>query len=304
MKKLLYNDYVRRLSEKMTRRFDEIAAVNNYEFGSELEVALCQILSECLPQKYGVCRGYVVDANGNQCGDDIQVFAQDRFFTLRSGLGRDFNVKEQIPIEAAISYIEAKHTLCLEGEGSSSLFKAWAQVENVKRLCAQRDSLKIGSWNPYLECPVEFPLPKGFTIQNPMHGVIFARNISLKENSKKKLSPDEINAIIQRRIPEIASISNKSYWPDLIIAGDSIVVTPSIFEAGEMFFNPFVSNDTDYGTRVVPGLAYGIGFTCLQFVLDWIRLGKLPFDRILADALDISRIEGGPGGPCKNPGNS
>lgn len=299
MDKLLYNDYVKRLSDKIATQFNAIEAGYNFDFGPELEVALCHVLSECLPQKYGVCRGYVVDAEGNLRGDDILIFAQDRFFTLRQGIGLDFTVKEQIPIEAAISYVEAKHTIILEGDSGSSLYTACKQVEKVKSLCAKRDPVKLGSWDPYVDSPIEYPTPEGFSIRNPMYGVIFARNVRLRENSKNDLSPNDIDAIIQERIPKI--ITDRSHAPDLIVAGNSNVVTPAISKKGSSFYVPFMSQVTNYGTRVVPGLAYGIGFTCLQFALDWIRLGKLPWDRILANALDIKRVENGPGSPVKQP---
>ena len=298
MDKLLYNDYVKRLSSRLGAQFSAIEAGYNFDFGPELEVALCRVLSECLPQKYGACRGYVVDAEGNLCGDDILIFAQDRFFTLRQGIGLDFTVKEQIPIEAAIAYVEAKHTIILEGNSGSSLYVACKQVEKVKTLCSKRAPVKLGTWDPYIESPIEYPPPEGFSIRNPMYGVVFARNVRHRANSKEKLSPEDIDVIIKERIPDI--VSNRSCAPDLIIAGDSNVVTPAINKQGPSYYIPFMSQVANYATRVIPGLAYGIGFTCLQFALDWIKLGKLPWDRILADALDINRVEDGPGGPIKS----
>ena len=212
--------------------------------------------------------------------------------------GLDFTVKEQIPIEAAIAYVEAKHTIILEGDSGSSLYTACKQVEKVKALCAKRAPMKLGTWDPYIESPIEYPAPEGFSIRNPMYGVIFARQVRHKANSKDNLSPEEIDAIIKERIPNI--LSKRSYAPDLIVAGDSNVVTPAINKKGVSCFVPFMSQVANYGTRVVPGLGYGIGFTCLQFALDWIKLGKLPWDKILADALDINRVEDGPGGPVKS----
>lgn len=297
MDKLLYNDYIRRLSDKLHAQFNSIEAGYNFDFGPEFEIALCRVLLNCLPQKFGVCRGFVVDEEGNMNGDDIIIFAQDRFFTLRQGVGLDLTVKEQIPIEAAIAYIEAKHTLILEGEGPASLHTACKQVEKIKTLCAKRESVKIGSWNPYVVNPINFPAPPGFSINNPMYGVIFARNVKRTANSSEYLSSADIDKYFKERTHSVPP--GRTLAPDLMVLGDSYVVTPSIKKNGESFFSPFMSPVSNYGTRIVPGISYGVGFACLQFALDWIKLGKLPWDRILSNALGIRIVEGGSGSPIK-----
>jgi hypothetical protein len=122
-----------------------------------------------------------------------------------------------------------------------------------------------------------------------MYGVVFARNVRRTANSKDYLTPEEIDSIFKERISQI--ISERSVAPDLIVLGASNIVTPSIFSGGEPYFNLFMSQDSNYGTKIVSDKAYGIGFTCLQFALDWIRLGKLPWDKILSNALNIRRVE-------------
>ncbi|WP_321414181.1 DUF6602 domain-containing protein [uncultured Desulfobacter sp.] len=297
MDKLLYNDYVRRLSDKLHAQFDSIMAGYNFDFGPEFEIALCRVLINCLPQKFGVCRGFVVDADGEMRGDDIIIFAQDRFFTLRHGVGLDLTLKEQIPIEASIAYIEAKHTLILEGEGPASLHKAIKQVEKVKALCAKREPVKLGSWNPWVENPINYLPPAGFSINNPMYGVIFARNVKLTANSSDYLSPSDIEKFMHERTHEVPP--GRTLAPDLMVLGDSNIVTPSISENGESFFSPFMSPISNYGTKIVPGISYGVGFACLQFALDWIKLGKLPWPQILSNALGIRSVDGGPGSPTR-----
>ena len=238
-----------------------------------------------------------MDSEGNMDGDDIIVFAQDRFFTLRQGIGLDLTVKEQIPIEAAIAYIEAKHTITLEGQGPASLYTACKQVAKVKALCAKRDSVKLGTWNPYIESPIDYPAPIGFAINNPMYGVIFTRYVKRTSSSRDNLSSSDIDLAFKEIMPDI--VTDRTVAPDLIILGDSNVATPAISEGGESSFSLFMSQISSYGTKIVPDISYGIGFVCLQFALDWIRLGKLPFDKILSNALGIKRVEGGPGSPVK-----
>ena len=113
-------------------------------YGGEFEIAICQILREFLPNKYGICRGFVVSSDGEIAGDDIIIFDQERFPTLKlKGVGQ-YARKEQIPIEAVYAYIEAKHSINLLQKDNNSIFKAIKQVESVKRLCNKRE--KILSW--------------------------------------------------------------------------------------------------------------------------------------------------------------
>lgn len=58
------------------------------------------MLEDILPAKYGVCRGFVVAANGEKAGDDLIIYDKMSNPTLRSGMSRQFPVKEQIPVDA------------------------------------------------------------------------------------------------------------------------------------------------------------------------------------------------------------
>ena len=51
-----------------------------------------------LPSKYGVCRGFVVNRHGDKAGDDIIIYDQEKFPTLRLLPKDDFSLKEEIPI--------------------------------------------------------------------------------------------------------------------------------------------------------------------------------------------------------------
>lgn len=119
-----YNNYVIDLNNKFQRRLDDIAADHNFDYGNEFEIAVCEVLREFLPLKYGICRGHVVSFDGNKTGDDIIIYDQERFPTLRLNRRDNFSRKENIPIEAVYAYFEAKHTITEETlekslEGSS-----------------------------------------------------------------------------------------------------------------------------------------------------------------------------------------
>ncbi|MGD2182757.1 DUF6602 domain-containing protein [Lusitaniella coriacea] len=125
----IYNDYVKNLHQAFSRRLDEISAEFNFDLGSEFEIAICEILRSFLPIKYGICRGFVVSAEGCVAGDDIIIFDQERFPILRPNATKAFDKKEKIPIEAVYGYIEAKHTL-----DSQSFDKSFKQKQKVKIL--------------------------------------------------------------------------------------------------------------------------------------------------------------------------
>jgi hypothetical protein len=128
---MLYDGWLLDIAARFQTRFNQIKAEFNFDFGPEFEIALATVLREFLPQRAGVCRGFVVSADGRKAGDDIIIYDKSRFPTLRS-LGDDLAKKEQIPFEGVLAYVEAKHRLDLEGRGDGSLEKALAQIAAVK----------------------------------------------------------------------------------------------------------------------------------------------------------------------------
>ncbi|HHT9109008.1 MAG TPA: DUF6602 domain-containing protein [Candidatus Wunengus sp. YC64] len=286
MSQYLYNDFIKKLSERFKEHLNKIEVEYNFEYGDEFETALCRLLRSTLPNKYGICRGFVVDAGGEKAGDDIILYAQDRFPTLRQGLGLDFSIKEQIPIEAAYAYVETKYTLVLKGESPSSLQKAVKQVERVKELCSRREPVELSSFDPYVENLIKVNPSLEYQIRNPMYGVILAHQVRLESKSEILSNPEQINAFLIEALKSLEL--NKYYAPDLIITGDSNIVTPAVLrQDGLCTYSQFFSEGKSFGTRVVQDVAFGIGLMCLFFALDWIRLGKLPWKEIFSDALQI-----------------
>ena len=149
-KEYWYSDYVKTLSDRFQSNLNTIEAEHGFDYGPEFEVAICKTLRSALPDRYGIARGFVVNAQSVKAGDDIVIFERSRFPTLRLHDRDDYSRKEYIPIEAAYCYIEAKHTLNLAGSDGQSLNKALDQVKKVKQVCSEREEIPSSQIHPYM----------------------------------------------------------------------------------------------------------------------------------------------------------
>lgn len=199
----IYNDIIQHLSNAFSLEISKIEAVYNFDYGDEFEIAICKVLRRFLPNKYGICRGFVIDKMGNSAGDDIIIYDQELFPTLRVlDQEEEFVKKNQIPVEAVYAYIEAKYTL-----NSKSLIKAFKQVNDVKRLCYSRELLAADKNfngkhifnNDYSKKHAWEPI-----ILNPVYGMIISSNctnINNKNTANGKETTDflfnEILKILQ-----------------------------------------------------------------------------------------------------------
>ena len=73
----MYSNYLETLDIRFKAAFSTIDTVYSFDCGPELEIALCNVLRDALPQKYGICRGFAVDRSGNLFGDDIIITKED-----------------------------------------------------------------------------------------------------------------------------------------------------------------------------------------------------------------------------------
>ncbi|MCY7977718.1 hypothetical protein P8843_13890 [Bacillus inaquosorum] len=105
MSKHLYSNYIVTLAYQFQRIIDDIMVDYGFDYGDEFEVVICKALRKTLPNNYGICRGHVVSADSRKEGDDIIIFDQERFPTLRNNKKEDYSRKENIPIEAVYAYI-------------------------------------------------------------------------------------------------------------------------------------------------------------------------------------------------------
>ena len=295
MRKLLYKNYVETLSKTFEANLVSIEASYGFDYGPEFEVVLCETLRQALPQKFGICRGYVVDADGNEAGDDLVVYAQDRFPTLRLRSPDYYSRKEYIPIEAAFAYVEAKHALYIEPGEAASLNHACQQVATVKKVCSRRKSVPLLAVDPYINLkPPILNYVAVHSIRNPMYGAVAARQVAMKKGASPISDPQEIAELLKGIIPTLDV--DKEYFPDLIIAGKSNIVVPGVKKnVGGIHFNPFFWPDgCSPCVQVVSEMAFGVGLCCLSFALDWIRLGKLRIPEIIGDALGLDIFEENP----------
>ncbi len=94
----VYGEYIETLSKRFVAAFSTIEAGQNFDYGSEFEIALCMAFRAALPQSYGVARGYAVNATGDMAGDDILIFEQLRRPTLGIRGLEAFLRQDKIPI--------------------------------------------------------------------------------------------------------------------------------------------------------------------------------------------------------------
>lgn len=288
-----YHDYVVTLSTRFNAVLSEIAAIHNFDLGDEFEIALCKILRNALPEKFGICRGHIVDAEGREAGDDIIIYDSQRFPTLRLHYPRnDFSRKEWIPIEATYACIEANHTLQIEGDGGSSLKKAINQISYVKKLCNTRESVPMTAIRPGFHFPemglFKVTVPNGFpSIQNPCFTAIIARQVRQKENGPILNDSTQIKTLLEGVTFPIDSA------PDFIIAGSSNVVLPIIWQDNPLqteFASPFYLPGLKRPlSHQMDQVAYGMGICLLLYALDWIQLGSMNWNQIILNAESMQK---------------
>lgn len=280
MKSHRYRDYLATVSARFEASLQSVAALYGFDFGDEFELVLCEVLALALPQRYGVCRGFVV-ANGKQiAGDDIIIYDRDSFPTMQLR-GGSYARKEYIPIEAVYAYIEAKHTLVLDGDGPASLSHAWEQVAAVKCLCAERAPVPHGQLGPYLSLTPPPAAPEGYpAIKNPPFGLIISRYVKANSGSSIVLGSAEIQA----GLGEPSLKDHHCNSPDLVIAGRDNLVMP--LEPGYVMEGPFyLPGRNKPEALTVDGLAFGMGLAATLYALSWIQLGVLPWKQVIFDGI-------------------
>jgi hypothetical protein len=248
-----YNGYIQRLSKKVLARLNDIEAIYNFDLGDEFEIAMCHLLSDFLPEKYGVCRGFVVSEDGSIAGDDLIIFDKLSFPVLRPIHGNDFAIKQQVPIEAVYSYIECKNSL----NDDEVFSKAIKQVRDVKRLVLTREEKENGQYEKdgpiyngkIRDWPRTFPKRK-----NQPFCAIFSRHSN--DFFPEKISKDICN-------------------PDLILMGEDKIATQTV-KLGPDGIKSALFYDEDYWASLaveeVKGDAFGIGITTLLYAVGWIEL--------------------------------
>jgi len=287
----LYNDFVVRIARAFERALSAMEAGYGFDYGLEFEVALCKTIRRLLPQRFAVCRGYVVNRVGEMAGDDIIIFERHLFPTVRFILDEDdLLLKEQVPVEAVAAYIEAKHALELEGDTNASIEHALEQAGRVKLLCDQRQSVPLRQVSRHVNLGQGFdmhPMLGWPEKRNPGYTAIIARHVRQKKNGENIADSAAIEAAIGARA---AVTSSPLPPPDLIIAGSSNVVVPCIphGSGGSTIESPFMlPRGGSLASLRADGLAFGVGLCHLLWALDYIALGAMPWPAIMQDALGL-----------------
>jgi len=278
---MAYSEFQKNISKKFEALFDEISAVYNFDNGPEFEIAFCKVLRILLPNKYGICRGFIVSKEGIEKGDDIIIYDQERFPTLRLLEDNTFAQKQKIPVEAVYAYIEAKHTLCIEGSGGQSLQKALSQVLDVKNL--KRESVPLTRITPQVQInsynanrPEFWP-----NYHNPLYCAIISRHVRIKESDKIC----EVDSFFENLKMHCNLISKIENAPDLIIAGSNAIVLPCV---KTQFESPFFVNEHSHLDVIKSnGLAFANGLTSMLYAFDHILLGNIHWPSILAEGLGL-----------------
>lgn len=280
-----YNGYLQTVSQNIERIFSEISAEHNFDLGDEFETALCRALRIILPQKYGICRGFVVTEDSQMAGDDIIIYDRESFPTLRLLPQDTYDRKEHIPFDAVYAYIEAKHTINLYGDDGQSLQKALAQVANVKGL-PRKPRLPI-QYDSHLSFSEEVIIDRqGMPpILNPVYGAIIARHVRLKKGEPVEQNPQTVKEHL------ISTGIFSPYPPDLIVTGNSVIANscidnrnPDDPKQGHIITTPFfIPNISKHIVKTTTDKAFALGICSLLWAIDTIRLSPLPWSRILEE---------------------
>lgn len=280
MQTFVYQDYVKNLHQTFLKRLDDIAVEFNFDYGYEFEIAICEILRSFLPIKYGICRGFVVSAEGEVAGDDIIIYDQERFPTLRPSMIKAFDKKEKIPIEAVYGYIEAKYTL-----DSNSFDKSFTQTQKVKILCSQREKVNIYQLDPHIQPDkfLPYPISNWPDYRNPVFCMIISRYCVGVDGKTRSTSADDVDIFLKSKLKDIDIHTN---LPDLVVAGEHNFLSPALVQDGKN--NPslhFITNVTNsYQVIKKLDIAFGAGLAQLAGAIDWARLGRMPWLRIVNDS--------------------
>jgi hypothetical protein len=268
---MAYAKLISEITSVINRKFETISANYNFDLGDEFEYAICDFLNLILPEKYGVCRGFAVTKSDEKAGDDIIVYDKERFHRLRLIDKNSFEKKIEVPIEAVYAYFEAKHKLVCNGS-DSNFQKAVEQTEAIKKL--ERQDRKMLSIDHNIGLGDMFSLdgrPKWPKIANPIFTGIIARQFEDYGN---------LNS-------EVLNLNQMINAPDIIIAGDNHIIKPEVID------NEKEHNDSPFYIKENNPLihyekqnsAFAIGIIQILYALDNIRLGRMPYSKIIMEAI-------------------
>jgi hypothetical protein len=75
----LYRGYLSTVARRFEAALISIEAIYSFGFGDEFELVLCEVIRSILPNRFGVCRGFVVTHDDKTAGDDVIIYDQSIF---------------------------------------------------------------------------------------------------------------------------------------------------------------------------------------------------------------------------------
>ncbi len=287
----MYLNLLQSLSRKIEFYFSEIEAVHNFEYGPEFEIALCKILKDLLPNRFGVCRGYIITGEGKQVGDDIIVYDRLSFPTIRMLGEENFSQREQVPIEAVYCYIEAKHNLELDPKQDNpkkdgTLQTALRQIDNVRLLQRSKRPWEKINDAVSLGAPFKVKIPDGWPqISNPLLACIISRKTSLKYDwPEKNLSKGDLPSSDAWKI--LASVQNPMH-ADLIVAGDRVIALPTFTKVQkESKIATFLDPNCKLHVFKTTSNALAVGLCQILWALSRVQLNPMPWENVIVSGFD------------------
>lgn len=283
---MIYDDYVKSLNERALEAIGQIDTGTNLDLGPEFEYAVWHWLRQAIPVKYGVCRGYMVNKEGERAGDDLIVYDRSHFPVLRASGEPRFDRKEKIPVEAVYGYIEVKHVLTLDGpdeSGGQTLETAVSQVARAKALLRTRAVTR--------RLPLELTGPprKGFPKREDWpFGAIVCNGVRRKKGMAVIEDPGEIEDLLKVAIGKVsAPIEDR---PNLIIAGAKCVMVPglelpSVGEGKHYQPVPFVTDECVFLVAALcDEIGFGFGLAAMLYAFEEIVLPDFHWADLINDA--------------------
>ena len=274
-----YGGWLATISKTFQGRFDEISASYNFDLGDEFEIAVAEALRKFLPDRVGICRGFIVEQNGAEAGDDLILFDQQRFPPLKP-LADALRLKHRVPVEAVLAYIEVKNTLYVSDSDGQSASKAVKQTSDVKVL--RREAVPIGKVaHVQFNEPFNIRRPhKGWPEHlNPYYTAIIARHVYKSPKDRTEPSLSELsNSIVT---------ANQRWAPDCVCAG-GILALPAYLdeEKDEDQIRPFLvaGNRLNFFSPTDP---LGCAVAHLLWAIGEIQLGDIPWPALFTDRLGL-----------------
>lgn len=277
---MYYNDFLKRLSNRFSDRINEIDPEFNFDIGNEFEIHLAELFEQILPNKYGVCRGFVTPKTGESKGDDIIIFDHLKFPYLKPHSAPKFTIKESIPVESVYAYIEVKNTIEISNTNSGTYWgKALNQTSAVKGI--DRDKTLNSELVEGVTLGQGFDIPQrdGFPdYHNPMFTCVFTRGI--RENGTLITGAEEIK---QKLIGLCFGLNP----PDLIVVGNEVAVFPVVQNGNNQILkSPFyISGQTTLAVVKMEEVAFGFGISMLLWAVENIKIKSVNWKEVLEEVI-------------------